>query len=173
MRMKSFRAVILGLGLFLSVPAPAEEPRCTTVSDGNLPPAFSAWGQPASAVAAGATAADATRIEPEVAAEIRLLSAITPALAPGRSRPVDNAHAGLLVVKIPGAGKWRVGLSGPAWIDVIGTDGKPVASAGHGHMAPCTTLKKVVEFDLPAGDHLIQISGNPGPTLKLLVSRGS
>ena len=173
MRMKISRAAMLGLGFLLSVPALAAEPRCATVSDSNLPPAFSTWGQPARAVAAGATAAAAARIELDVPAEIRLLPAITPAIAPGRSRPVDNAHAGLLVVRIPGAGKWRVGLSGSAWIDVIGTDGKPVASAGHGHMAPCTTLKKVVEFDLQAGDHLIQISGNPGPALKLLVSPGS
>ncbi|TPE64477.1 hypothetical protein FJQ54_01490 [Sandaracinobacter neustonicus] len=153
-----------------AAPALAQQPACTAVSDTNLPPAFAAWGKPAVAVTAGAAAASAARIQPNVAADISLLPAITPVLPPGRARETENPHAGLLLVAIPTPGVWRIGLSGGAWIDLIGPDGKAVQSMGHGHMAPCTTLTKVVEFQLGAGDHLIQISGNAGPTVRLLVS---
>ncbi|PZU45344.1 MAG: hypothetical protein DI568_13930 [Sphingomonas sp.] len=162
--------MVLATTLVWQLPAQAETDACKTISDANLPPAFAAWGQPAAAVTAGASGKAATRIEPNKAAEVTLLPAITPVLAPEQARTPANAHAGLLKVRIPTAGNWRVAISNPAWLDVIGADGKAVKSVAHGHMAPCTTLKKAVEFPLSAGDYLIQLSGNPGSSVKLLVS---
>ena len=162
--------MVLAAALAWQLPAQAEADACKTISDANLPPAFAAWGQPAVAITAGASAKTATRIEPNKAAEVRLLPTITPVLAPEQARTPENAHAGLLNVQIPTAGNWRIAISNPAWLDVIGPDGKAVKSVAHGHMAPCTTLKKAVEFPLSAGDYLIQISGNPGASVKLLIS---
>lgn len=162
--------MLMAAALAWQLPAQAEADACKTISDANLPPAFAAWGQPAVAVTAGADSKAAARIEPNKAAEVKLLPAITPVLAPEQARTPENAHAGLLKVRIPAAGNWRVAISNPAWLDVVGADGKAVKSVAHGHMAPCTTLKKAVEFPLSAGDYLIQISGNPGASVKLLVS---
>lgn len=149
--------------------AQAGEKPCATISDANLPPAFAAWAKPATTTKAGATRETAARIEPGAAVDATLLPAITPALPPEQVRIPENAHAGLFSVHIPKAGSWRVALSGPAWIDLIGPKGAEKSTA-HGHMAPCTSLKKAVEFELQPGDYLLQVSGNSGPTLKLLVS---
>lgn len=164
--------VALLAALLTQAPAHAQEKAdsCKTMSDANLPAAFAAWGRPATAVTAGATAVSAARIETGVAIDATLLPSIEPALAPEQARKPANAHAGLFRVKIPTAGDWRVALGNGAWIDLIGPDGKAVKSSAHGHMAPCTSLKKAVEFPLAAGDYLIQITGNPGASLKLMVS---
>ena len=164
-----FQAVLL-TALMTQAPAHAEADSCKTVSDANLPAAFAAWGKPATAVTAGASAASAAAIKPGVAIDATLLPTITPVLAPEQARKPENAHSGLFTVTIPSAGDWRVALGNGAWIDVIGPDVKAVKSTAHGHMAPCTSLKKAVEFPLTAGVYLIQITGNPGASLKLMIS---
>ena len=157
----------------LAQAAPHAEPVCTEVSDKNLPKDFAAWAGPAERVqasAGGATPAvpilplgKAVDLQLSPAADVRFKA------APEQKRAPENAHAGLAKLRIPTAGTWRVAASGPAWIDVLGPNG-PVASTAHGRMAPCTSLRKVVEFPLSAGDYSLQISGNPGPALRLMVS---
>ena len=91
-------------------------------------------------------------------------------VAPGGKRVSDDAHSGILRLHIPADGSWRIAASTPVWIDVIGQKGI-VASVSHGRLAPCTSLRKVVEFPLSAGDYTLQLSGNPGPGLRLMVSQ--
>lgn len=90
-------------------------------------------------------------------------------LAPEQVRTPDDHHAGLLRLVIPGSGTYRFSSSTPLWVDII-RDGKAVPSIAHGAMAPCTTLRKVVEFPLAAGDHVVQLSGNPGPGVTVMVT---
>lgn len=149
------------------------EPVCPSVSDGNLPADLVAWATPAlgvTASAGGATPAvpivapgQPVQIALHPAADVRL------AVTPGQKRAPDNAHAGIVKLRIPQAGTWRIAASGPVWIDLLGADGRPISSTHHGRMAPCTSLRKVVEFPLAAGDHVLQLSGNPGPSLRLLL----
>jgi hypothetical protein len=146
------------------------EPSCETISDSHLPGDFAAWAKAATMVQASA-GADAPVITPGTPADVALRPAgeVRFVLAPEQKRGPDDAHAGLVKLRIPVAGTWRVAASGPVWIDLVGPEGA-IASSNHGRMAPCTTLRKVVEFPLAAGDYLLQLSGNPGPRVRLLIT---
>lgn len=169
------RLSVLPLLIWLAAPvlaqhAPAD---CVSVSDANLPPGFAAWAEQGAELAAADGATDAVPDFPlERAATIRLhdQGVVRFRQPPGQSRMPQEAHAGILAVEIPSAGRWRVSASAPVWIDVIGPVGM-VQSASHGRMAPCTSIRKVVAFDLQPGRHWIQLSGNPGRALRLMVSR--
>lgn len=154
--------------------APHAAPACAEVSDSRLPADFAGWASTASQLKASAGgAADMVPLLPgDRPAEVRLLPAASVALpvAPGQARAPDKAHAGLVRIAIPQTGTWRLAASTPVWIDVV-SGRTPVASSGHGRMAPCTSLRKVVEFPLDAGDYVVQLSGNPGPDLRLLLTR--
>lgn len=175
----TLRAAFAAGAVFLAGPAlaqaaPHAAAACAEVSDSRLPADFSAWASPAHQMQASAGgAADMVPLLPvDRPAEVRLLPAGAVALpvAPGQARTPDKAHAGLVRITIPQAGTWRLAASTPVWIDVV-SGRTPVASSGHGRMAPCTSLRKVVEFPLAAGDYLVQLSGNPGPDLRLLLTR--
>lgn len=151
--------------------APHAEPGCATISDANLPADFAAWAKPAEALQAAADrAAPVLPLGQPVDLVLKPSADVQFAAAPEQKRAPENAHAGLVKLKIPAEGIWRVAASGPVWIDMLSAGG-PVASTNHGRMAPCTSLRKVVEFPLTAGEYLLQLSGNPGPELRLMVAR--
>lgn len=88
---------------------------------------------------------------------------------PGGGRDVAAPHAGLVTIRVPATGVWRLSASAPVWIDVVGPHGL-MPSVAHGRMAPCTSLRKTVEFELAQGDWLVQLSSSPGPAVRLLLS---
>lgn len=77
---------------------------------------------------------------------------------PGKGSKPEGMHAGLAKIRLVSAGAFRVALDVPAWIDVIAA-GRPVPSRAFEGRHGCSAPHKVVEFDLPAGDALIQVSG--------------
>lgn len=169
------RLFVLPLLLWLAAPLSAQHAPedCASVSDANLPPGFKAWAGQGAKLAAADGATDAMpSLALEKAATIRLhkQGVVRFRAPPGQSRMPQDPHAGIMAVEIPSAGRWRVSASAPVWIDVVGPAGM-VQSVSHGRMAPCTSIRKVVEFDLQPGRHWIQLSGNPGPQLRLMVSR--
>ncbi len=168
------RLFILGV-LLLAGPAEARHApvACERVSDSNLPPAFAAWADEGVEIAAAnGASAIYPAIDVGVPVEVRLHPDRQVRLGhpPAQARTPEDAHAGLVTFAIPAAGRWRISASAPVWIDVLAPGG-PVVSAAHGRMAPCTTIRKVVEFDLAPGRHTLQLSGNPGPRLRLMISR--
>lgn len=159
----------------LAAPAVAQHAPdgCVGVSDSNLPPAFGAWAVPATPADAGKDSAGSRpELEPDrpLALRLRPMAEVVLPHPPGQLRAGETVHGGLVAVRVPAEGMWRIAASGPVWIDVIGPMGA-VASTAHGRMAPCTSIRKVVEFPLPAGSWLVQINGNPGPDLRLMLSR--
>jgi hypothetical protein len=64
----------------------------------------------------------------------------------------------------------RLSAGTTLWIDRI-RDGTSVPSSAHGHRAPCTSIRKTVEFPLSRGDYLVQHSGNAVPSTQLMVTR--
>lgn len=82
------------------------------------------------------------------------------------------SHGGLFDLTVASAGTYVIALGTGAWIDVL-KDGAPVMSGSHGRGPNCTTLRKVVTFDLSPGSYVVQISAN-GPTeLPIMVARRS
>lgn len=124
-----------------------------------LVPAAGAAGIAKAAVALGKGYEAALLPTPKVAYPIRPENPGGPA-----------SHGGLFQITVETAGLYTVALGAAAWIDVI-ANGKALAPAKFGHGPQCTTIRKMVVFDLKPGAHLLQISGNAEPNLKLMVYR--
>ena len=62
-----------------------------------------------------------------------------------------------------------VAIGSGAWIDVL-QDGKVLTSIAHGQGPACTTIRKMVDFDLKPGRYVIQLSANADPTLAVIVT---
>ncbi|NLH82042.1 MAG: homogentisate 1,2-dioxygenase [Phyllobacteriaceae bacterium] len=136
-----------------------------------MPPDLAAWANRAAPVSA---AASADRLTDAV---VPVGRAVDAALLPTRSvafvvRPGNPggsvAHAGLFRLSIPHAGTWRVAIAAHAWIEVV-VDGKPVDSVAHGGGPACAGIAKVVDYDLPAGDHVLMLSASDAAVSEVLV----
>jgi hypothetical protein len=127
------------------------EPVC--VRAGDLPPAFAAWNAPASPTL--------------VVGKPYIL----PALSPAGIRwavPAKPGNGAVASFKIARAGAYRIGLSNGAWIDVV-QNGKALRSAAHAHGPVCTGLRKLVEFRLPRGTYVLQLSAMRAAETKVMV----
>lgn len=89
--------------------------------------------------------------------------------APGRVTLDEGGYAGIVAVMVPKDGRYRVSLTNGSWIDVIA--GKTVLeSAAFAGRAACRPLRKLVEYELEAGRHLMQISGATDETIGVVVT---
>lgn len=80
------------------------------------------------------------------------------------------SFGGLLAFDVQDAGSYRIALGSAAWIDLL-EDGKPVVSTAHGHGPACSGIRKMVDFPLKPGRHVLQISANPAATAAVMVMR--
>lgn len=137
-----------------------------------VPRALSAWGEGA-AVAAGASANAAMEIDigETFAVDLHPNAHFDLSVAPKRAAAPDS-HGGFLDFEVATAGTYRIALSDAAWIEVIAA-GKPVTSAAHGHGPACSGMRKIVDFALNPGRHLLQVSGAPGASIRALVVPGA
>jgi hypothetical protein len=75
-----------------------------------------------------------------------------------------------LTLKVAREGVYEVALSEAAWIDLV-KDGVPTVSPAHRHGPECSTVSKVVTFDLMTGTYTLQISGSKRPAATVIVYR--
>lgn len=136
-----------------------------------VPPALAAWGA-GTRVAAAADAASAPALAIGKPVEVALHPAAHLKLpaTPGRAAPADS-HGGLVAFEAAKAGRYRLVLSDASWVELV-SGGRAVASTGHGHGPRCSGMRKIVNFELAAGRHLVQLSGSAEPSLRLLVAAG-
>jgi hypothetical protein len=83
--------------------------------------------------------------------------------------PAGETYAGLFELNIPTAGTYRLTLSDAAWVEVA-KDGVLIASSAHAHGAPCTSVRKMVDFPLTAGRHVVEIAGAPAPSIVVMAA---
>jgi hypothetical protein len=104
--------------------------------------------------------------------DISLLPQATLALrAPaGPKSRFEGAYAGFAHLDIAAAGTYRVSLDQPGWIDVVGEHGVIAASDFAGQHG-CSAPHKVVQFELPAGSLLLQLTGITGSHVALTLTR--
>lgn len=169
--------VILGLAIALASSACAQQsaipaaPACATM-DAALPAGFADWnGKAALTTATG----EADIAKPGIALgkgyEASLLNTPKVAFSVQPEKPGGSvAFAGLFTFTVETAGAYTVALSTPAWIDVL-EDGKAVSPTSFGHGPECTSVRKMVVFALKPGKHVLQVSGNADPKMKLLVAK--
>src|SRR5262245_13124349 len=77
------------------------------------------------------------------------------AVQPGQA--VTLAPSATLILVITEAGTYGVAVDQAAWIDVA-RDGVAQTSIGHGHGPACTTIRKIVDFQLQPGRYTITLS---------------
>jgi hypothetical protein len=90
------------------------------------------------------------------------------AAPPGRHANFAGAFAGVARIHTPAAGSYRVSLDQAGWIDVIAEHG--VISASDFTGGGCSAPHKVVQFELPAGDLTLQLSGVKNPLVRVTVT---
>jgi len=79
-----------------------------------------------------------------------------------------GSHATIVAMDIPAAGRYRVAVDQPVWIDILTETGK--AEGVMCEHTGCRPLRKIVQFDLQPGRHWVNlVSGQPGEVGVLLV----
>jgi len=126
---------------------------------------------PPQPLAAGSDAASAPRISLDQLYQIALAPQpdVHLPLAPEHKPRGDGTLSGVVGLRISRAGVYRVSLSESAWIDVV-HDGAVIASADHQGRVGCSAPHKVVQFSMPVGEVLLQLSGASGPSVRLTVT---
>ncbi len=148
----------------------APAPACAA-TDKDLPPELSAWPDKAALTAAvKAGGLDKAVLAPGKAYLATLAPTPDVAFVTQPEKPGGTvSKGGLFAFDVATAGSYAVVLGTAAWVDVL-KDGAAVRSTGHGHGPACSTIRKMVTFDLAPGRYVVQISANAGATLPILVA---
>jgi hypothetical protein len=129
------------LSALLLQPAAPRAPATCTARDAALPANLAAWRTPAPA---GQT------------------------IQPGQA--VTLAPSSPLILVIVEVGTYGIAIDQGAWIDVA-RDGATLTSNGHGHGPACSSIRKIVDFQLRPGRYTITLSRTQAPSVRLLVIR--
>jgi len=126
---------------------------------------------PARQLTAGKDAASAPRLSVDQLYQVALAPQAEVQLPtpPGHKHGGDGSLSGLLRLQIPQAGLYRVSLSEGDWIDLV-HDGATITSQDHQGRAGCSASHKVVQFQLPADEILVQLSGATTPTVRVTIT---
>ena len=87
----------------------------------------------------------------------------------GRKAGVEGVFGGLAHLKVATAGRYRISLDQAGWIDVVGEHGTLTASDFSG-ASDCSAPHKIVQFELPAGELVLQLTGIRNALIRLAVT---
>ena len=127
---------------------------------------------PATNIAAAPDAASAPVLEAEHLYAVALTdqAAVRFAAAPEAHRVVDAAKAGIVRLRVPANGHYRLSADGPVWVDAVVADHAVAANAFNGH-SRCTLIHKSVDFTLAAGTVVVvQFSQSPRATVRFALT---
>lgn len=93
---------------------------------------------------------------------------VTFVLAPGKKMLADGAYAGVAHVHIAQSGTYRVALNQGFWVDLIVSD-KLIGSSDFTGQPHCDAPRKIVQFLLPAGDLVLQLSGATAAQVRVAI----
>jgi len=163
MKIRKLVTMLGALSLVLPFASQAQvaAPACTSEvkAEGPLAP----WNEPVKLAADHLVLGQAAMVNLRPTPEVRY------ALTPERDAD-DKPFGGVFTLTISEAGTYRVALATGGWIDVVG-GGKAVVSRSHAHGPACTTIRKMVDFQLMPGTYTVQIAANPTPQTTVLVTR--
>ncbi len=138
-------------------PAASSAPAtCSTAMDAALPAAWSAWTQP-EAVTAAPTPATQPELSLGHAYKVQYAPIATVQYPVALNKVVPNSFGGLFMLTIDKTGTYTVALDGDGWIGMV-KDGQELRSASHAHGPDCSTIHKLVDFQLDPGHYTLQIS---------------
>lgn len=130
-------------------------PQCAA-TDTALPVGMSGWT--ASADMFGVNKAVTLR-----ASDVANLSGVPAGTKPG--------GAVMIGFRVENAGRYGVALDQRGWIDVVPgvAGGEALKSATHGHGPQCSTIRKIVRFDLQPGTYRLYLTGLDKPDAKTML----
>jgi len=88
---------------------------------------------------------------------------------PAKKTLADGAHGGLASFHLGAPGRYRVSLDAPAWIDVVAGDAIVPSRAFQGRPG-CAAPHKIVEYELPAGDAVLQLSAAAADHVRVTIT---
>lgn len=130
-------------------------PQCTA-TDANLPAPLAGWTAPGEAFAVG----KAVSVQAGDAAKLTGV--------PAGAKPGGAAMIGF---KVDNAGRYGIALDQGGWIDVVpgASGGAALKSTVHGHGPQCSTIRKIVRFDLQPGLYRVYLTGLKNPSARLML----
>lgn len=161
--MKTF--FLLPVAFFLASFAAAQTPTpalpACNARDAELPADLAAWRTP---MAAGASlsAGHAVAVALRPAAEVQTT---VPPHSPQGGGTTMVARLGL---EVANPGTYAIAVDGPVWIDLV-RDGPPLRPTAHARGPVCSTIHRILDFQLAPGSYTIQLSGTSASSARLLV----
>ena len=152
-----------------------QSPAAAPVCPATLPALAAPWtgwatGAPLTAAGKPADLAAAT-LAAGHRADVALLLAGGVTFTSPLARPVAaGSTGGMVALSVPTAGTYRLSLGAAMWADMIGPDGKSVASIAHGHGPDCSGIHKYVDFPLQPGRYVLQLSEGKAPTVGVMLT---
>lgn len=130
-------------------------PQCAA-TDAALPANLSGWAAPAATFGVN----QAVTLQ---AGEVAKLTGVPAGTKPG--------GAVMIGFRIDKAGRYGVALDQRGWIDVVpgAAGGEALKSVVHGHGPECSTIRKIVRFDLKPGMYRLYLTGLDKPAAKVML----
>jgi hypothetical protein len=163
-------AALLGAGQLHAQQAP-RAPACPE-TDAALPAEFAGWNTTQTVGAAtdpGALMDAGLTVGSSAAATLHPMDDVKFAVPPHKASGAAS-QGGLFSLTINRAGTYAVAVGSSAWIDLV-LGGAAVASTAHGHGPACSSIDKVVDFQLKPGRYLVQVSNNDDANLRIMVAK--
>ncbi|MGB6452654.1 MAG: hypothetical protein WBE92_18035 [Steroidobacteraceae bacterium] len=88
---------------------------------------------------------------------------------PEKRALTDGAYAGLARMHVPAAGLYRISIDKGFWIDVVAGH-ETLDSRDFAGRAGCGNPRKIVVYELPAGDLVLQLSGAISPRVRVTLT---
>ncbi|MEG3182301.1 hypothetical protein [Sphingomonas sp. LT1P40] len=138
--------------LLQAAPAVAE----CTATDVGLAANLSGWTTPATAFG----------VNKAVTLEARDVSKLTG--VPAGTKPGGAVMIGF---RIEAAGRYGIAPDQRVWIDVVPgvAGGEALKSTAHGHGPKCSTIRKIVRFDLKPGVYRLYVTGLEKPEARVML----
>jgi hypothetical protein len=136
----------------------AQTTPCTAM-DANLPAPLAAWVTPGQ----GLPGDDSRPI---------VFKSLDPANLETPGKQSEPAQTGGVVryhYRITKPGIYGIALDQPGWIELAPKGGAALASVQHGHGPECSTIRKIVRFDLKAGDYTLTLTKLTKPQAKVML----
>lgn len=137
---------MLLLALLLAQTVPAQATTACKATDASLPTALAGWTTPGD------------ELVPDRAVSLATVDASTLKGLPKGAKPGRGVMIEFRVAK---AGTYGIALDQPGWIDVLpgAAGGEPLKSVAHGHGPDCSTIRKIIRFELASGTYRAFASG--------------
>jgi hypothetical protein len=90
----------------------------------------------------------------------------------GKKSPDKSAYAGIARLHVSHPGHYRIAVSEAFWVDVL-RSGQAIQSQDFAGNHACHAPRKIVLYDLPSGDLVLQLSGVAAEHVRLVITPAS